>query len=481
MYLKATLTRPSPVLPPPDPDPPVGFFAAPNVSPGQGDGSLGNPWNFWSAVGDSSIGAGDTIWLRSGTYQYAGGPDTMNQDGTEANPIVWRSYPETDGSHAIIDFHYPGDLSSLHSLKVRGNYIQLRDLEFFSSDPRDRIGDNATVNAGQRRGQVNIRAPYVRIINCITHELHSGFSHWEESTDSVLYGCIMYNNGWIYDPGGPDHKQWNHGVYAHSLDSKLVKDNLNFQNYGYGFHLWSSNPGGGTTGFTLEGNIGFMNSYAPGIPYETDGDFLLGGRDPVIDGVFTENYSYCKNRDVDVRFGGNVLAGSSITMTDNYFASGLVRRRRDFANETYSNNTAVGLTAGTTMQQWNGSQYVSWSPSGWTKTTTPTGTVTAVRPNDYENNRGHVAIFNWDQLDNISVDLSPILANNMPYTIWHAYDLVNPILTGTYTGGTVAIPMAERDAPPPIPDGFFGTEIKCPKEFAALLIRATNVADRTDK
>ena len=73
----------------------------------------------------------------------------------------------------------------------------------------------------------------------------------------------------------------------------------------------------------------------------------------------------------------------------------------------------------------------------------PTGVWTAVRPNQYEPGRANIVIYNWDLKLYVQVDLS---ASGMKigdaYQIRDAENWFNgPVVSGTYTGAPVSIPM----------------------------------------
>lgn len=71
----------------------------------------------------------------------------------------------------------------------------------------------------------------------------------------------------------------------------------------------------------------------------------------------------------------------------------------------------------------------------------PTGHEVFVIPNIYEAGRAHIAIYNWDLDTTVAVDLSSALSNGDSYAIYAVEDLSTPVLSGTYAGGTVAVPM----------------------------------------
>ena len=117
-----------------------------------------------------------------------------------------------------------------------------------------------------------------------------------------------------------------------------------------------------------------------------------------------------------------------------------------------------------TAQAWlNNNQ--SYTLTGWEQVTglgatdqagvtQPTGVKTFVRPNAYEPGRGFVTIYNWDQLGSVAVDVSSVLAVGARYEVRNVQALLGgPVLSGTYGGGTLTLPMAAVPSPLPIGSG----------------------------
>ena len=107
------------------------FYASPTgtTSTAVGTGTITNPWALATALAQpAAVHAGDTIWLRGGTYR---GKYVSYLTGTSTAPIVVRSYP---GEWAKIDSG-SGNPSALDILQVNGAYTWYWGLEIMSSDP----------------------------------------------------------------------------------------------------------------------------------------------------------------------------------------------------------------------------------------------------------------------------------------------------------------------------------------------------------
>jgi hypothetical protein len=71
---------------------PTDWYAAPWGSYWSGDGTFANPWHLTTAFLNQhrEIQAGDTLYLRGGTYR---GPFTSYLEGAPGGPVTVRSYP----------------------------------------------------------------------------------------------------------------------------------------------------------------------------------------------------------------------------------------------------------------------------------------------------------------------------------------------------------------------------------------------------
>src|SRR5262249_34787894 len=97
-----------------------------------------------------------------------------------------------------------------------------------------------------------------------------------------------------------------------------------------------------------------------------------------------------------------------------------------FAQATYPNNTYYGSTR-------------------------PTGTWIYVRPNAYEAKRANIVVYNWDLDSTVDVDVSGILSSGDGYEVRNAADFFGaPVLTGTYSGGSLTLPMTGLSVATPV-------------------------------
>jgi hypothetical protein len=81
----------------------------------------------------------------------------------------------------------------------------------------------------------------------------------------------------------------------------------------------------------------------------------------------------------------------------------------------------------------------------------PTGTWIFTRPNQYETGRGTVTIYNWDLAASVSVDVSRILTVGTQFAVLNSQNIFGPpVVSGTYSGGPISIPMTGLAVQPAI-------------------------------
>ena len=75
-----------------------------------------------------------------------------------------------------------------------------------------------------------------------------------------------------------------------------------------------------------------------------------------------------------------------------------------------------------------------------------------VRPNPYEVGRANLIVYNPSGQSSVLLDLTAVLAVGAKYQIVNVQDLFGaPVVSGTYSGGTVALPLV--GVQPPVPVG----------------------------
>jgi len=262
------------------------FYASPDGTPA-GDGSIAHPWDIVTALAQPStiVPPGSTIWVRGGTYGTGTTIFHSSLVGTPSAPIVVRQYP---GERAIINGWLQIGCCDQDPHPDQGAYVWFWGLEFASSIT-DRTGSPAgppDYGASAILNAVDSWAPGTRLINLIIHDTRQGVGFWKEATNSEVYGCLIYNNGFQASDRGHGH-----GIYVQNNNgTKLLAENIIFDQFGVGIHAYGTDQTY-IRNITAEGNIVFNNgSVSTG--GQNDDNILFASGTGLQNIVVRNNYTY---------------------------------------------------------------------------------------------------------------------------------------------------------------------------------------------
>jgi len=412
----------------------AGYYVSPSGSSG-GDGSRARPWDLPTALANASgrVQPGDTVWLRGGTYR---GSFRSSLAGTSSRPVVVRQYP---GERAIID----GGGTSATTLRVGGQYSVFWGFEMINSDPTRVF----SIGGGDLRSNVIANyASNTKYINLTIRD--GGVAIYNEATygNVEIVGCIIYNIGWEGSDRGHGH-----ALYLKSNTGPVTaRDNIMFNQFSYGVHVYSNAGSGAMNNIRIEGNISFNNGTQS--TNSTASNILFGGEDYSTGGVLKNNYTYDSpgvgGRNVRVGYGST--RNGTMYLLDNYFVGGAtVLDVGYWSSLTATNNQLMGTA---TVVNLNDPALTMSRFTGQTQVGLPTTTKVVVRPNAYEPGRANVVVYNWGQDGSVSLDLSGMVPAGATYEIRNVQDFFgSPVTTGTYGGGSVTLPI--RGVQPPLPIG----------------------------
>jgi parallel beta-helix repeat protein len=288
--------------------------------------------------------------------------------GTKDQPITVRSFP---GDWAVLD----GGHSSAPTLTVNGHDTRFMDFEITKTDPDRKLDEAAANPDDSRRGiGASVLGPRTKLINLVVHDAGNGIGVWQQAHDAEVYGCLVFNNGWI-----GVKRVHGHGIYVQNSDgAKTITDNVVFNNFGYGIHGYGHNAE--VRDLSLVGNIVFGN----GSPSANRQPNLFAGteRKPVenVDilnnilyhtpGTFATNLrlGYERaNNDADIR--GNVVVGGypavqltswdNVRLTDNLLSIPLAPGRHSqlLVGLDVPAHPAGSLGLRLMSYEWNKNQY----------------------------------------------------------------------------------------------------------------------------
>lgn len=493
----ATLVRPSGRRDPPTTSwpPPFAFdFYVSTTGGGAGHtGSIGDPWSLSFAISGAggALTAGKRVAIRGGTYDAGVGAWDVTVSG-----VVGSSVDAIDGK--IVFRNYPGESVVIRNsaagasdvLKVDCDYVWFWGLEIYDNGWTSRniaTQTNGCVDLG------NLHGNGVKLIHCV---IHDGEQCIENITGAInsdkfeLYGCILYNAGVDVSPLG-------HNFYVHHTGSSTAKFvaecNVVFSSFGLLGQFYGNTDH--VDWFDILSNIWFNGgALSFSNPYGSQMVLVGGGGQPPTNIRYLSNMLFgsdSNGRTLEIGFsagsinnfeagfnyhvgGGHsadsfsvnrpVVPESSLNVHDNFWkvadVNSIIGTWPDINPVTYtwSNNEWHHIST----SGFGGTTWAAWKTAtslGGTDTQSDTAPATTkvfvVPATRYEPNRGIVCYFNWGSLSSIPVDLSSILGIGNSYSVYDVRDLVNPVISGTYSGGTVNFPTTQKTDPTPI-GGFVG-------------------------
>ncbi len=389
------------------------YAAPPPQGSPQGTGTIERPWDLQTALsgGNGKIEPGDTVWLRGGTYR---GIYTAALNGAPGAPIVVRQYP---GERATID----GGGSTDETFTVDGRWAVYWGFEIMQSGTARWCADCI----GLRPTGVYVRhASDVKLVNLIVHDVGHGTFTENSAHNIEMYGWIVYN-------GGNENRTRSdgHGIYVKNDGDgwKIVRDNVIFNQFGFGIHAYTEAATGALRNIVLDGNVLFNNGTISS--FDENPNLQLGGNAVADNDSVTENRLYFSPwvSRVNAKIGYNDLLNGTALFAHNYIVGG--------QQAIVIGNWRHLVAEANTVAEW-----------------VPSAPVVFVRPNRYEPGRATIVIYNSSRQATVPVDLSGVLAAGAHYAVRNVQDIFGaPITSGVYRGGTIDVPM--RGVTPPHPIG----------------------------
>ncbi len=316
--------------------------------------------------------------------------------GTPEQPIHIRPVP---GERVTID----GGLT----VESPANYLWIWELEILVSEnftlPRrlEEPGSHPQ-SYGRPWGGLNIYAGQgCKYIHLVIHANAQGVSFWRGATDSELYGCIIYDNGW----DAPDRGH-GHAVYTQNeLGVKTIADCIMTGGFGHTMHAYGS-PRAFVHNYLIEGNVAYHA-----------GRFLVGGEGPAKGIRVLRNFLYR----VNMQIGYTAPENEDCEVRDNVVVEGTLNIIR-FKHAVSENNFVLLPGSPRPMDR----------PS-----------LVELRPSKYDPNRAHLVIYNWQKAATVDVDFRPWLNAEESFELKDPRDFFGPaVFTGKVAKGPTAIPVA---------------------------------------
>ena len=401
------------------------FHVRPDVV--NGNGSRRHPWRLEYALsGPRPVRPGDTIWVHGGTYY---GHFTSRLAGTGTKPVMLRGYP---GERAILD---GGNSAGASVLMVEGSFAWYWGFEVMSSDLNRVSHQEGSYPHDIRRGEcVTIDQEYAvtgcKFINLVLHDGKLGFNAWKPATDIEVYGCVMYNNGWL-----ASDRPHGHNIYTQNETGvKRFAENILTHAFSHNVQVYGSGDAS-IDNFDFEGNVIFQ---------AVERTFLAGGGRSAINLTVKDNFLYESGRGNIFNLGyyefGHGAGGAVVT--GNFIMGGEVSFK-DVTNSVFAGNTVYAISlVGVSESRYHDNTWYTRKPELG---------ATFVRANYYEPGRANIIVYNWERKSETEADVSSVLRKGEKFVLLDAENYSGPpVLEGVYQGGTIKIPLAERETAKPV-------------------------------
>ena len=378
------------------------------VSPtGRADakGTKDSPWDLESTLaGRRGVAPGDTVWLAGGTYRhgdrkFGARGYAVRLAGRKGRPICVRAAVAQrvtiDGGLSV---DRPSDHVCIRELEivVSENFTRSRTISEPGSHPK---------SLARPWGGLNVYAGSgCKFVNLVIHDNAQGVSWWKSSTDSELYGCIIYDNGWK----APDRGH-GHAIYTQNAETvKTISDCILTGGYGYTMHAYGSSRAY-VDNYHIVGNIAYNG-----------GLFLIGGGRPSRNITVVGNVLY----GVSMRVGYNAPHNEDCRLRDNIIVNGGLSVVRYKKVERRDN---LVLARGAARPAEKSARVI-------------------LRVNKYDANRANVAIFNWPRSPKkttVDVDPAALLQRGDRYRLMDPRDFYGkPLAAGTFEGGRIRVAVS---------------------------------------
>jgi len=413
---------------------PEGIFVAVD---GKSDalGTQEDPLDLVTALSyNSPVKAGQTVWIDEGVYV---GTFVSNLNGKDGSPIEIRPLP---GKRVIIDSNN-GDSSNVQdtdsALVTKGSWCNYYGLELLSSDTnRGSITEvSPNINA---KGGISTYGVHTNIYNFIIHDnLSSGSGFWKTATDSTMHGNIIYNNG--ASAKGRGH---GHGIYAQNTNGfKVISNNIIFFGYQTGLHPYSTKSAP-LNNFTIKNNVWFLAGASDPRDNQQKTNLIVHTQAGIENMVIESNKGYTQvNRGSSLNSRDTI---GSVSFINNYLVERLELYNR-WNPMKFIGNTIYGNLDGDGVQD-----IEDISDNVFESSRPSEGKKVFVDANEIDVRRGRIVIYNYDNDDNVSVNLGSILKKGEAYRIHSVFGLFDaPILSGVYNGEDISLPMGTVEPPQP--------------------------------
>lgn len=298
-----------------------------------GNGSLQNPWDLQTALSQKPevVNGGDTIWLHEGVYD---GRFSSTLNCTLKDEYITVSAFKND--KVVLNGNVETSEES-QTLKVRSSRVIFQNFEItwlgeFSRQLQKEKGFTKKV-----AGINHLSGTNCKFINLMIYNNPGlGFGTWKNTGGTLIANCYVFNNGALTLEG----KGSGEGFYVQNnsdTETRLLKDNIIFNNYYKGVEVWSASKHAKTDwvkNITLDNNVIFNS----GLPsnYQTVDNLIVATDDR--DGINIAKNITVKNNILyhNTNFKTNEVNGDAASLTLGF------HRGAPIENVIVDNNIVIG-------------------------------------------------------------------------------------------------------------------------------------------
>ena len=353
------------------------------------------PWDVESALdGKQKVAPGDTVCLLAGTYKRRPKEQfDVRLAGTAERPIHVRPAP---GARATID----GGLA----VQAPSAHVWLWDLEILVSEPNpEKIETGGSHPEDFKRpwGGLNMFCgKNCKYIHLVIHDCRQGISCWKGEIDPEIYGCLIYNNGWL----APDRGH-GHCIYTQNKDGvKTISSCIMSCRYNgtYTMHAYGSKAAD-VDSYLITDNICY------GL-----GPFLVGGGRPSHNIRVLRNYLHS----ISMQIGYNAPENEDCEIRDNVIVNG------GLSINKYKKVVSEGNLILKKEEK------------------RPAGAKVVLLPSKYDPKRAHLAICNWEGARDVKVPVADFLKPGDAFRLMDPKDIFGkPAFEGKCEGETISVPV----------------------------------------
>jgi hypothetical protein len=345
------------------------------------------------------IAPGDTVYLMAGTYKRR--PKDwldVKLTGTTDKPVTLRPAP---GAKVVID----GGLN----IQAPSENLIVRDLEILVSEPRP----EKAVSPGSSPQDLNRPAGGLncyggkncKYINLLIHDCGQGMSIWKGELDCEIYGCVVYDNGWLGTDRGHGHC-----IYTQNKDGvKTISNCIMTAKYdgAYTMHAYGS-KNADVDNYVVEDSVFFGT-----------GKFLVGGGRPSHNIKVLRNYLINQS----MRLGYDAPENEDCELRNNVILNGTLEIKN--YKKTINEGNEIFKTGDKL----------------------PAENKIVLLPNKYVDKRAHVVVLNYTKQKEVKVPGGEFLKAGEAFKLFDPRKLnEKPLLEGKCDGSGISVPLNGESA-----------------------------------